>query len=158
MKTRAAIVALYAVAMGYLEGVVVYYIRYGLGDLHGAAGVSSSLLLRFPWNLEQTREAATIVMLVAVALLAGRDLRERAAAFLWAFAIWDAVYYLALELLLQWPPSLNTPDVYFLLPLPWGGPVWVPLLADLLMVLLAAGLVGRAPRGWAASSAHRRGR
>jgi hypothetical protein len=80
-------------------------------------------------------------MLLAVALLAGRNLGERVAAFLWAFAIWDAIYYLALELLVHWPPSLTTPDIYFLLPVPWGGPVWVPLLADLLMVLLAAGLV-----------------
>jgi hypothetical protein len=143
MKLRATIVALYAVAMGYLEGVVVYYIRYSLGDIHGAGGVSSALLLRFPWNIERTREAATIVMLLAVAVLAGRDLRERVAAFLWAFAIWDAIYYLALKLLTQWPPSLNTQDVYFLLPVPWAGPVWVPLLADLLMALLAALLVRR---------------
>ncbi|HEY8736953.1 MAG TPA: hypothetical protein VIO62_07900 [Candidatus Dormibacteraeota bacterium] len=158
MKARAAIVAIYSVAMGYLEGVVVYYIRYALGNVRGAAGVSSSLLVRFPWNIEQTREAATLVMLLTVALLAGRDLRERLAAFLWAFAIWDAMYYLALELLIRWPPSLNTEDIYFLLPVPWGGPVWVPLLADLLMVLLAAGLVNGARRRWSASSArkHRR--
>jgi hypothetical protein len=150
VKARAAIVALYAVAMGHLEAVVVYYIRYALGDVHGTGSVSAAVLLAFPWNIEQTREAATIVMLVAVAVLAGRDLWERVAAFLWAFAIWDAMYYLSLKLLTQWPPSLGTPDIYFLLPLPWAGPVWIPLLADLLMVAVAGVLVSEARRRWSA--------
>ena len=55
--------------------------------------------------------------------------------------IWDATYYLGLEILAQWPASLVTQDVYFLLPVPWGGPVWVPLLADALMGVLAGWLV-----------------
>jgi hypothetical protein len=80
-------------------------------------------------------------MLATVALLAGRNWRQRAAAFLWAFAIWDASYYLGLVVLTQWPSSLTTQDVYFLLPVPWGGPVWVPLLADALMVALAGWLI-----------------
>jgi hypothetical protein len=80
-------------------------------------------------------------MLATVALLAGRDWRERTAALLWAFGIWDATYYLGLEILAQWPASLLTQDVYFLLPIPWGGPVWVPLLADALMAVLASWLV-----------------
>jgi hypothetical protein len=88
-----------------------------------------------------TREVATLVMLATVALLAGRDWRERAAALLWAFGIWDATYYLGLEILAQWPSSIVTQDVYFLLPVPWGGPVWVPLLADALMAVLAGWLV-----------------
>jgi hypothetical protein len=88
-----------------------------------------------------TREIATLVMLATVALLAGRDWRERAAALLWAFGIWDATYYVGLEILAQWPSSIVTPDVYFLLPVPWGGPVWVPLLADALMAVLAGWLI-----------------
>lgn len=138
---RITIVAAYALAMGYLEAVVVYYIRYALGDVHATASVTSSAALRFPWAIEMTREVATLVMLASVALLAGRDWRERTAALLWAFGIWDATYYLGLEILAQWPASLLTQDVYFLLPIPWGGPVWVPLLADALMAGLASWLV-----------------
>jgi hypothetical protein len=141
IASRVTVVAVYALAMGYLEAVVVYYIRYALGDVHTTASVTSSLALRFPWGIEMTREVATLVMLAAVAWLAGRDWRERAAALLWAFGIWDATYYLGLEILAQWPASLVTQDVYFLLPLPWSGPVWLPLLADALMAALASWLV-----------------
>jgi hypothetical protein len=140
IASRIIVVAVYALAMGYLEAVVVYYIRYALGDVHATGSVTSSIG-KFPWGIEMTREVATLVMLGAVALLAGRHWRERAAALLWAFAIWDATYYLGLEILAQWPPSIITQDVYFLLPVPWGGPVWVPLLADALMILLAGWLV-----------------
>ena len=146
ITSRITIVAVYALAMGYLEAVVVYYIRYALGDLHASGSVSSSLIGNFPWSIEATREVATLVMLATVALLAGRDWRQRAAALLWAFAIWDATYYLGLEILTQWPSSLVTQDVYFLLPVPWGGPVWVPLLADALMAVLAGWIVARRRR------------
>lgn len=142
ITSRITVVAVYAVAMGYLEAVVVYYIRYALGDIHARASVTSGLAGNFPWAIEATREIATLVMLATVALLAGRDWRERAAALLWAFAIWDASYYVGLEILAQWPPSITTQDTYFLLPVPWGGPVWVPLLADALMAALAGWLVG----------------
>jgi hypothetical protein len=141
IASRITVVAVYALAMGYLEAVVVYYIRYALGDVHTTASVTSSIALRFPWGIETTREVATLIMLATVAWLAGRDWRERAAALLWAFGIWDATYYLGLEILAQWPASLVTQDVYFLLPIPWGGPVWVPLLADALMSVLAGWLV-----------------
>ena len=141
IASRIIVVAVYALAMGYLEAVVVYYIRYALGVVHATGPVTSSIAGKFPWAIEMTREVATLVMLGTVALLAGRHWRERAAALLWAFAIWDATYYLGLEILAQWPPSIITQDVYFLLPVPWGGPVWVPLLADALMIILAGWLV-----------------
>jgi hypothetical protein len=141
VASRITVIAVFAIAMGYLEAVVVYYIRYALGDVHAAGTVASSLTGRFPWAIEMTRELATLVMLATVAVLAGRDWRQRVAALLWAFGIWDATYYLGLEILAQWPPSILTPDVYFLLPVPWGGPVWVPLLADALMAVLAGWLV-----------------
>jgi len=150
IRDSVTIVAVYALAMGYLEAVVVYYIRYALGDVHATGSVASAITARFPWGIEMTREGATLVMLATVALLAGRDWRERLAAFFWAFAIWDAGYYAGLEILAQWPTSLATQDVYFLLPVPWGGPVWVPLLADALMAVLAGWLVkgrGRHVRG-----------
>jgi hypothetical protein len=142
LAPRALILAAYAAAMGYLEAVVVYYIRYALGDVHATGTVSAALLRSFPWGIEATREVATLVMLATVAALAGRDWWERAAALLIAFGIWDSTYYLGLELLAQWPPSLATEDVYFLLPVPWGGPVWVPLVCDAAMLLLASVIVG----------------
>jgi hypothetical protein len=141
LAPRAIVLTVYAAAMGYLEAVVVYYIRYALGDVHATGSVAAAFLASFPWGIEATREVATLVMLATVAALAGRNWWERAAALLLAFGIWDSIYYLGLEVLAQWPPSLLTQDVYFLLPVPWGGPVWVPLLCDTGMLALASLIV-----------------
>jgi hypothetical protein len=47
-----------------------------------------------------------------------------------------------------WPPTPDTPDILFLLPVPWVGPIWSP-------VAVSASLVGV---GLAAASAMRSGR
>lgn len=123
--------------MGHLEAVVVVYIRYALGDLHGTANVPEEVLRAFPWGIEATREIATLVMLGTLAVLVGSDWWERAAVLLGTFALWDSTYYVSLKIMTGWPPSLGTYDVYFLLPVPWGGPVWLPLLADIAMIVMA---------------------
>lgn len=143
---RAIVLALFAVAMGHLEAVVVYYIRLELGDLKMTVTVPEEVLRAFPWNIEATREVATLVMLATIAVLAGRSRSTRLAALLWAFALWDATYYASLRIMSGWPPSLFSPDTYFLLPVPWGGPVWIPLAADGLMIVAAAALVVRGLR------------
>ena len=49
IASRIGVVAVYALAMGYLEAVVVYYIRYALGDVHAnRLGDASSVALRIP--------------------------------------------------------------------------------------------------------------
>ena len=145
---RLAVLALFATAMGWLEAVVVVYLRALLGVPHGSAAPAPDALTRglasLPWLLatEQGREAATIVMLAAVAWLAAPRLRPRLGAFLVAFGTWDIVYYVALYALLRWPPSPTTLDLLFLLPPGswWIQPVWVPLAASALMVAAGAWL------------------
>jgi hypothetical protein len=66
-----ALVAVYATAMGLLEAICVVYLRHlllptGVGQIEVAA------LNRYP--IESWREACTIVMLVAMGLLAGTSL------------------------------------------------------------------------------------
>ena len=132
----------FAAAMGWLEGVVVVYIRGLLGAPHGPLALApGDVMLRFgriPWLLptEQTREAATLVMLAAVAWLSARHARGRFGALLVIFGVWDIAYYAALYALLGWPPSLATMDVLFLIPPGpwWHQPVWVPLLIASAMV------------------------
>jgi len=85
-----------------------------------------------------TREAATIVMLVALALLTGQGWLEQSMIFLWAFAFWDLFYYVSLYLVIKWPPSLKTLDVLFLIPCPWIAPVWFPVSVSLTTILLIA--------------------
>ena len=74
------------------------------------------------------RESATLVMLIALAVLAGSRARERWGAFLVAFSAWDLSYYLFLRIIDGWPNSLFTRDVFFLLPVPSIGPVLTPLV------------------------------
>ena len=94
---------------------------------------------------EVFREAATILMLLSVAVLSSPKSKVRAAVFLWAFAIWDIVYYTALWATIRWPLSLKDTDVLFLIPVPWFSPVWFPLLVSGLAV--AAVLLTRAKAG-----------
>jgi hypothetical protein len=83
---------------------------------------------------ELAREFATLLMLAGAAVIAARNMREWVAAFLICFGIWDITFYLFLKLLLQWPASLLTWDILFLLPVPWTGPVITPVLVSLSMI------------------------
>lgn len=141
----------FAAAFGFVEAVVVVYLRAATGLLPGYQGTLSDVIRRsgefyqqsqaisqFPQSLltlEVFREAATIVMLGSVALLTAAKLGSRAAAFLWTFAIWDITYYAVLWATVRWPLSLRDPDVLFLIPRPWISPVWYPLLVSVLAIL-----------------------
>jgi hypothetical protein len=150
--------AVFGSAFGFVEASVVVYLGAASGLLPGYTGTleevrrlargayqPSQVLTQVPQSLltiEPFREAATVIMLVAVALLSATSRRERCAAFLWTFAAWDICYYVALWATVRWPPSLSAPDVLFLVPVPWLAPVWFPLLVSTLAiaaVLLARG-------------------
>jgi len=148
----------FAASFGFLEAAVVVYLRAAVGLLPGYQGTLSDVIRmsgdfyrqsqaisQFPESLltlEVLREAATILMLLSVALLTSTKSRARAAVFLWTFAIWDIVYYAALWATVRWPLSLRDPDILFLIPVPWLSPVWFPLLVSALT--LAAVLLVRA--------------
>jgi hypothetical protein len=85
--------------------------------------------------IEIGREAATIIMLAAVALAVARNAGQWAAAFVIAFGTWDITYYIFLRVLLGWPASLFTWDVLFLIPVPWASPVLAPVLVSAVMLL-----------------------
>jgi len=152
---RLAALAILAAAMGWLEAVVVVYLRVLLGFAHGSAEPPPDEMARrlgaLPWLIgtEQGREAATIVMLLAGAWLAAPRLRSRLGAFLVAFGTWDIAYYLALYVLLRWPPSLRTLDLLFLIPPGpwWVQPVWVPIVVSLFMIAVGARLFVPRERG-----------
>ena len=100
-----------------------------------------SFLAQMPQNLraiETCREAATMVMLISVALLVGSGVKQRWGAFLWTFALWDITYYAGLWATLRWPASLCNYDVLFLIPVPWYAQVWFPLLVSALSMLAVA--------------------
>lgn len=134
------LLALFGVAMAHVEGVVVVYLRKAIG-ITGSDEDNKQALEKVPKRLvkiEMTREAATIVMLVVVALLSGEAWFERLMIFLWTFAFWDLFYYVSLYLVIKWPPKLTTTDVLFLIPRPWIAPVWFPVLVSSATIVLIA--------------------
>jgi hypothetical protein len=128
MGIKLVLLAIFGIAMAHFEGVVVVYLRKALGMLDSESNKES--IDKFPKRyryIEMTREAATIIMLVAIAILTGSGLVEWIVFFLWTFAFWDLFYYLSLYILIKWPPKFSTIDVLFLIPVPWIAPVWFPI-------------------------------
>ncbi len=136
--TRFAAVVIFAAAMAHVEGVVVYYLRRLLHIVSWEAATRPHY--HFPHaylRVEQSREMATIVMLLAVGYLAGHTLWQKLAYFLLAFGVWDIGYYVSLKVLLDWPASLATRDLLFLTPREWWAPVWVPVAVSSGLIVLA---------------------
>ena len=131
--------------MGFLESAVVIYLRklyYVNGFAFPLAPMDADIVVVEFW-----REAATIIMLAAVGVLAGRNKAERFAWFLFSFAVWDIFYYVFLYIFLGWPQSLMTWDILFLIPVPWVGPVITPVIIALTMILFAMSVVTYSERG-----------
>lgn len=143
--------AVFGIAFGYLESACVIYLRASTGLLPGymqslaevqrqSIGVYDQTLLQksLPVSLltvELVREIATMIMLVSVAAISAKRLKERIAIFLWTFAVWDILYYVHLYWTVRWPEKPTTMDVLFLIPQPWFAQVWFPILVSLLSML-----------------------
>lgn len=134
-RRKALWITVYAIAMGVLEAAVVIYLRklyYPEGFSFPLRMVDTDIAIVELW-----REVATIVMLGAVGVLAGRTRSERFAWFIYCFGIWDLVYYGYLKYALGWPKSLLEWDILFLLPVPWYGPVIAPCIVAVAMCGIA---------------------
>lgn len=138
------IVALFAIAMGYFESVVVYYLKMIVGpEVLPLASMQPPLLF-----VEQTREVATMVMLVTFAFLIGKSKIEKILFFLYAFAVWDIFYYVSLYLLFGWPTSFTTIDILFNIPSRefWFSPVFVPILISSATIVVTSFLLTKKPK------------
>jgi hypothetical protein len=142
---------LFGISFGYVEAAVVIYLRAlyeplrqrltpgrAPGDLFPlvdrdrmvAEAPETARLL----NVEVLREAATIVMLAAAAMLVAGERSLWLPAFSIAFGVWDVCFYLFLKLWIGWPGSLLTWDLLFLLPVPWVAPVLAPVIVSFTIV------------------------
>lgn len=132
-------VALFASAFAYAEAAVVVYLRRLVGVVE-------------PWRdpsvydatiaaVEVGREAATLLMLAGLGWACGRNAQTRIGFALVAFGLWDILYYAWLKVLIGWPASILTPDILFLIPLPWWGPVVTPVLVAILLATAGAAAI-----------------
>ncbi len=140
-----AVLAVFAVAMAYMEAAIVVYLRqlyYPDGFAFPLVVIEGDILL-----IEIGREFCTLVFLAALSWFAGRRTAERFAMFCLAFALWDIFYYLWLKVMIGWPESLFTRDLLFLIPLPWIGPVLSPLLVSLSLIIGSVMILLRLGRG-----------
>ena len=126
-------VSVFSIAMAYLEAAVVVCLRrvYGITDL---------ILQVPPFDaqiaaIEVGRELVTLLMLLSVGWIAGKTFQSRVAFAFITFGLWDIFYYIWLRVFIGWPQSIMEPDLLFLIPLPWWGPVLSPILIALLMVI-----------------------
>ncbi|MBZ5636340.1 MAG: hypothetical protein LAO55_24705 [Acidobacteriia bacterium] len=160
---------LFGISFGYVEAAVVIYLRAlyeplrqrltpgrAPGDLFPlldrdrmvAEAPETGRLL----TIEVIREAATIVMLAAAAMLVTGDRELWLPAFAVVFGVWDIAFYLFLKLWIDWPASPLNWDLLFLLPVPWVAPVLAPVIVA--MTIVGCGLaalyrrVDIGPRQW----------
>lgn len=132
-RPRWIMLAFYAAAMAWAESATVFYLRTLVGRVDPYQPHPVPVRADLIWA-ELAREAATLLMLVAVAWLAGRTTRSRFGSFLVVFGIWDILYYVFLSVLSGWPRSPLDWDILFLIPLPWWGPVLAPVIIALVMI------------------------
>lgn len=149
----AAALVLFGISFGYVEASVVVYLRTVYDPIRQKLHPERPAGELFPlipadrleeaapeksWLLgvEIAREAATILMLAAVAAAGPTAWLP---AFAVAFGTWDLFFYVFLKVLLGWPASLLTWDILFLLPVPWAAPVLAPSIVS--MTIIGAGLL-----------------
>ena len=125
-------IMLFGIAFGLIEAAVVVYLRasyYPEGFDMTVGRLPTAIL----WT-EIIREAATIVVLISVGVLAGTTWLARTGSVFVAFGVWDIFYYVWLRVFIGWPETLLTWDVLFLIPKMWTGPVLAPVLVSLALV------------------------
>ena len=162
LSARLAVLAVVAVALAYIEASVVVYLRQVIvpvREIHFPSAVREVLPLLSPEQLEQAghevasllvveviREITPIAVLLAVAWGLSRRKAETTALFMIGFALWDVFYYGFLKILLDWPASLTTWDVLYLIPTAWVAPVWAPLVVSVTLLLGGMAILHRSGR------------
>ena len=147
---------LFGISFGYVEAAVVVYLRTLYEPIRlqvnprRAPGELFPLMTRdelraaTPERLrlsgtEVVREAATMLMLSGVAMVAAGQWKLWLPAFAVAFGTWDLFFYVFLKVLVGWPASLLTWDVLFLIPVPLAAPVLAPAIVS--VSIIAMGLI-----------------
>jgi len=138
--------SVYAMAMAQVEAAVVIHLRtvyYGDDPL---TLFPIALLSDRDLVIELSRELATMLMILSVALLQSRRSTQVFGAFLYVFGVWDIAYYAWLKLFLGWPTQWLQWDVLFLIPWPWLGPWMTPVFVSLLFIAAGTRLLASPAR------------
>ena len=147
-------VVVFAMAFAWVESAVVVYLR----KIYFPGGFDFPLYVKWEGGkhvidplirIEFGREIATLIMLVSIGWVAGRNRFQKFCYFMLAFGIWDIFYYVWLYVMIDWPQSLMTWDLLFYVPLPWVGPVITPVLIAITMVVAGTLIIYYDEKGYA---------
>lgn len=160
MERRLLSLTIFALAFAFVEAAVVVYLHQILPieEIHKLSYEPPSTILTLPFiaflrspgtlfpdpwllRIEYMRELATLIMLSSIAWIWGKDKIERFWAFIFTFSLWDLGYYFFLNRTLGWPKSLLEIDVFFLVPVPWVGPVILPIVLFSILLLISSVLL-----------------
>lgn len=125
----------FSISFGFLECAVVIYLRL----IYYPSGFTFPMV-NFDLNILRTeilREISTLAILTTISNLSAITFYRKLAYFLLCFGIWDISYYCFLKIMINWPESLLSWDILFLIPIPWIGPVLAPCIISLTMILLS---------------------
>lgn len=133
-----------ALALGYLDAVSRFYLRGTMeiaqegGDFARAAveGMPDRVLA-----LEQTRHAALVLVVVAVAVIAGRNGLQQGGTFCFTLGAWGVLRYAALRGIVNWPTTLLDADAVLLLPRTVYAPVWMAIVVGLALAATGVALI-----------------
>ncbi|MDZ7797064.1 MAG: hypothetical protein U5N56_08475 [Candidatus Marinimicrobia bacterium] len=145
MKRNIILITGLAILFAYIESSFIVYLHnacYGAGFDFPLKMMAMSA----PW-IEIGREFVSLLFILMLAVLAAKHIRQIFAYAALAFGLWDFFYYFWLYVFLGWPESLLSPDLLFLIPLPWTGPVLSPLLVSAALVFIGLTLLIREVRG-----------
>lgn len=123
-----------AAAFGIIEGSVAIYLRpvFNQADFNFEIkilqpekmnGTQKKILATEVW-----REFFTLILIGAAAAIAADSIIRWAGYYVFIFSIWDLFYYLWIFMRVNWPTSLFSWDILFLIPKMWLAPVIVPIL------------------------------
>jgi hypothetical protein len=129
----------FSIAAGFVESAIVIYLRkiyYPSGFHFPLVPFDSGIAM-----IEFLREFATIVMLLSIGIITGKNILQKFAYSIFSFALWDLFYYLFLKILIGWPESFITWDILFLIPVPWIGPVIAPCIVSVTLLIFSCYII-----------------
>ncbi len=146
LTKKILIVFLFGIAFAYIEAAVVAYLR----TIYYPNGFHFPLIMHYDRNLtiEFFREFATLVILVSSSWLLSRKFWEGFGYFIIIFGVWDIFYYVWLKVIIDWPAAIADPDILFLIPVPWIGPVYSAVLISLAMIIIGIDILKLFEKGY----------
>lgn len=128
------------IAVGYIDALSSFYVRGMMQVAQEGGGFAKAVAEEMPpriVSLELTRQAAFVLVLLTVGIVAGRNGFQRAGTFIFALGGWMVFRYVSIRTITDWPTSLADLDAVIFLPEPLYAPIWMTLILG-----LALGTIG----------------